>query len=63
VDPNGRGLNGRRLNGLNPAPLQEVDARLAPFRRFWLAYVDALERCLDRMNQSASTRKKTRRRR
>ena len=27
----------------------EVDAWLAPFRRFWSAHVDALERHLDRM--------------
>ena len=30
---------------------QEVDAWLAPFRRFWSAHVDALERHLDRMDQ------------
>jgi hypothetical protein len=29
----------------------EVDAWLAPFRRFWSVHVDALERHLDRMNQ------------
>src|SRR6185312_9805081 len=38
----------RRLYRLNPEPLQELDAWLAPFRRFWSAYVDALERHLDR---------------
>jgi len=42
----------RRLYRLRPAPLQEVDAWLAPFRRFWSAHVDALERHLDRMDQS-----------
>ena len=31
---------------------QEVDAWLAPFRRFWSAHVDALERHLDRMEQA-----------
>ncbi len=31
---------------LRPEPLQEVDAWLAPFRRFWSAHVDALERHL-----------------
>jgi DNA-binding transcriptional ArsR family regulator len=41
----------RRLYRLRPEPLQEVDAWLAPFRRFWSAHVDALERHLDRMNQ------------
>jgi hypothetical protein len=40
-----------------------VDAWLAPFRRFWSAHVDALERHLDRMGQSAPTKRKTRRRR
>jgi DNA-binding transcriptional ArsR family regulator len=45
----------RRLYRLRPEPLQEVDAWLEPFRRFWSAHVDALERHLDRMNQSAST--------
>jgi DNA-binding transcriptional ArsR family regulator len=42
----------RRLYRLKPEPLQEVDAWLAPFRRFWSAHVDALERHLDRMDPS-----------
>src|SRR5712691_4747731 len=42
----------RRLYRLKPKPLQEIDAWLAPFRRFWSAHVDALERHLDRMDQS-----------
>jgi DNA-binding transcriptional ArsR family regulator len=46
----------RRLYRLKPEPLQEVDAWLAPFRRFWSDYVDALERHLDRMEQSAPTK-------
>jgi DNA-binding transcriptional ArsR family regulator len=46
----------RRLYRLKPEPLQEVDAWLAPFRRFWSAHVDALERHLDRMEQSAPTK-------
>ena len=50
----------RRLYRLKPEPLEEVDAWLAPFRRFWSAHVDALERHLDRMDQSPSTRKKGR---
>jgi DNA-binding transcriptional ArsR family regulator len=41
----------RRLYRLRPEPLQEVDAWLAPFRRFWSAHVDALERHLDRMEE------------
>src|SRR5579863_5305984 len=39
----------RRLYRLKPEPLQELDDWLAPFRRFWSAHVDALERHLDRM--------------
>src|SRR3974390_2960023 len=53
----------RRLYRLKPEPLQEVDAWLAPFRRFWSAHVDALERHLDRMEQSTPTKRKTNRRR
>jgi DNA-binding transcriptional ArsR family regulator len=41
----------RRLYRIRPEPLMEVDAWLAPFRRFWSMHVDALERHLDRMNQ------------
>ena len=52
----------RRLYRLKPERLQEVDAWLAPFRRFWSAHLDALERHLDRMDQSTRTKKKTRRR-
>jgi DNA-binding transcriptional ArsR family regulator len=48
----------RRLYRLKPEPLQEVDAWLAPFRRFWSAHVDALERHLDRMDQSTPTTRK-----
>ncbi len=44
----------RRLYRLKPEPLQEVDAWLAQFRRFWSAHVDALERHLDRMDQFES---------
>ena len=40
----------RRLYRLRPEPLQEVDAWLAQFRRFWSAHVDALERHLDRLD-------------
>src|SRR5438477_11567419 len=40
----------RRLYRLKPEPFQELDAWLAPFRRFWSAHVDALERHLDRMD-------------
>src|SRR5213079_60241 len=47
----------RRLYRLKPEPLQEIEAWLAPFRRFWSAHVDALERHLDHMG--SVTPKKT----
>ena len=50
----------RRVYRLNPEPLQEVDVWLSQFRRFWSARVDALERHLDRMDQSAPKKRKTR---
>jgi DNA-binding transcriptional ArsR family regulator len=53
----------RRLYRLKPEPLQEVDAWLAPFRRFWSAHLDALERHLDHIDQSTPTKRKARRRR
>ncbi len=46
----------RRLYRLKPEPFQEVEAWLAQFRRFWSAHVDALERHLDRMDQSTLTK-------
>ena len=49
----------RRLYRLKSGPLQEVDAWLAQFRRFWSAHLDALERHLDRMDSDQSTAKKT----
>jgi len=52
----------RRVYRLKPEPLQEVDAWLAPFRRFWSARVDALERHLDRVDRPARTSRKTRKR-
>jgi DNA-binding transcriptional ArsR family regulator len=48
----------RRLYRLKPEPLQELDAWLAQFRRFWSAHVDALERYLDRMDPSHETKPK-----
>ena len=42
----------RRLYRLKPEPLQEIDAWLAPFRRFWSKHLDALERHLDRTGRS-----------
>ena len=52
----------RRLYRLRPEPLQEVDAWLAQFRRFWSAHLDALERHLDRMEQTKLTQRKARNR-
>jgi DNA-binding transcriptional ArsR family regulator len=53
----------RRLYRLKPDALQELDGWLAPFRRFWFAHLDALERHLDHMEQSTPTKRKVRRRR
>jgi DNA-binding transcriptional ArsR family regulator len=50
----------RRLYRLKPEPLLEVDAWLAPFRRFWSAHVDALERHLDRIHPLTPAKGKTR---
>src|SRR3984893_3796532 len=49
----------RRVDQLKHEPLQALDAWLPQFRRFWSAHVDALERHLDRMDQSAPTKRKT----
>jgi DNA-binding transcriptional ArsR family regulator len=49
----------RRLYRLKPGPFQEMDDWLAQFRRFWSGYVDALERHLDRMDQSTQSKRKT----
>jgi len=37
----------RRFYELRPAPLAELDAWLAPYRRLWAGRLDALERHLD----------------
>ena len=52
----------RRLYRLTPERLKEVDAWMAPFREFWSGHVDALERHLDRMDQSPRTKKPRRKR-
>jgi DNA-binding transcriptional ArsR family regulator len=49
----------RRVYRLRPEPLKEIDAWLEPFRRFWSAHVDALERHLDRMEEKPRKGKKT----
>ena len=53
----------RRLYRLKPEPFQEVDAWLEQFRWFWSDHVDALERHLDRMEESSPTKSKAGRRR
>jgi DNA-binding transcriptional ArsR family regulator len=50
----------RRLYRIRPEPLMEVDAWLAPFRRFWSVHVDALERHLDRTHQKPRRERKKR---
>ena len=50
----------RRVDRIRHQPLREVDAWLAPFRRFWSAHVDALERHLDRMERAPREKGKKR---
>lgn len=45
----------RRLYRLRPEPLMELDAWLAPFRRYWSKQVDSLERHLDSLDDAKST--------
>ena len=52
----------RRLYRLKPEPFRKMDAWLSPFRRFWSAHVDALERHLDRMDDLPAAAKRTARR-
>jgi DNA-binding transcriptional ArsR family regulator len=39
----------RRMYRLEPQPLREIDAWLAPYRALWTASLDRLERHLDEM--------------
>ena len=50
----------RRLYRLKPEPFQEMNSWLSQFRRFWEVHVDALERHLDRMQQSKTNKKEVR---
>jgi DNA-binding transcriptional ArsR family regulator len=50
----------RRVYRLRPEPLMELESWLAPFRRFWSAHVDALERHLDRMERTPTPNRRIR---
>lgn len=50
----------RRLYRLRPEPLMELDAWLAPFRRFWSKHVDALAQHLEKMDKVPSVKGKKR---
>ena len=50
----------RRVYRLRHEPLMEVDSWLAPFRRFWSAHVNALERHLDRMERRPTPKRRKR---
>jgi DNA-binding transcriptional ArsR family regulator len=41
----------RRLYAVNPAPLAEIDAWLAPYRELWSTKLDDLEAHLDRKHR------------
>jgi DNA-binding transcriptional ArsR family regulator len=48
----------RRVYRLRHEPLMELDTWLEPFRRFWSARVDALERHLDRMERRSQPKRR-----
>ena len=50
----------RRVYRIRPEPLMEVDAWLATFRRFWSTHVDALERHLDRIDDTPARKRRKR---
>lgn len=50
----------RRVYRLKPESLKEIEDWLAPFRRFWNAHLDALERHLDNVDDKTPTKKKDR---
>jgi DNA-binding transcriptional ArsR family regulator len=50
----------RRVYRIRPEPLQEVDAWMAPFRRYWSARVDALESHLDRIAKPTRPKRQSR---
>ena len=53
----------RRLYRIRAQPLMELDAWLAPFRRFWSAHLDALESHLDNLERPAPGKRTPRRKR
>jgi len=50
----------RRVYRIRPEPLMEVDAWLATFRRFWSTHIDALERHLDRIDDTPARKRRKR---
>jgi DNA-binding transcriptional ArsR family regulator len=50
----------RRVYRIKAEPLMEIDAWLAPFRRYWSTHIDALERHLDRINPPPRRKEKKR---
>jgi DNA-binding transcriptional ArsR family regulator len=44
----------RRVYALDPGPLAELDAWLAPYRRFWVERLDALQRHLEQTRSERS---------
>ena len=50
----------RRVYRLTPKPLQEIDAWLAQFRRFWSKHVDALEQHLEQQEKASAVKGKKR---
>jgi len=53
----------RRVYRIRTEPLQEVDAWMAQFRRFWSGRVDALERHLDRIATPTRGKRQSRKQR
>ena len=53
----------RRVYRIRTEPLQEVDAWMAQFRRFWSGRVDALERHLDRIATPTRSKRQSRKQR
>ncbi|HLU64874.1 MAG TPA: metalloregulator ArsR/SmtB family transcription factor [Kofleriaceae bacterium] len=52
-----RGDGRRRIYQVSPAPLREIDAWLAPYRRLWAASLDRLEDALDRQARRGRNRR------